>query len=94
MSIDGVWIKPTTEQAKWFNEGVDTAREIIIKLESKLAAVTADRDRLRRAAEIGREYARYSSNDYMCNQKAVLEDIAAIDAAMRGEPTTTKEPTP
>jgi len=57
MSIDGVWIKPTTEQAKWFNAGVDTAKEILRQQEAELAAVTSERDRLRRAAELGLEYA-------------------------------------
>jgi hypothetical protein len=52
MSIDGVWIKPTAEQAQWFNAGVDTAKEIILKQEKELAAVTSERDRLRKAAEI------------------------------------------
>jgi len=46
MSIDGVWIKPTAEQAKWFNEGVDTAKEILRQQEAGLAAVTAERDAL------------------------------------------------
>jgi hypothetical protein len=48
MSIDAVWLKFTAEQAKWFNEGVDTAKEILRKQEAELAAVTAERDELRR----------------------------------------------
>jgi hypothetical protein len=90
--FDGVWIKPTAEQAQWFNEGVDTAREIIIKLESKLATVTAERDALRRAAELGLEYAETE----LQHRKKVYDGypsrweldeiyVGEIKAALRGE---------
>jgi len=108
MSIDGVWIKPTAEQAKRFNEGVDTAKEIISQLEADLAAATqqvedveaqltavaAERDalhrentRLREALEVAARRFRHPT----CEWEDAAEDI---DAALRGEPTTTKETTP
>ena len=92
MSIDAVWIKPTAEQAKWFNEGVDTAKEILRKQEAELATVTAERDSLRRAAELGLEYAetelqhrKQVYNGYPSRWELDEIYVAEIKAALHGE---------
>jgi hypothetical protein len=65
---------------------------LAVELERRLAAVTAERDALRRAAEIGLEYAKgdlaqrkESFAGYPTCWVEQQRDVAFIDAALRGE---------
>ena len=82
MSIDGVWIKPTAEQAKWFNEGVDTAKAILRQQEAELAAVTTERDMLRNECREAREIVGlFARRDGMEN--AIKRAAASVDDTAR-----------
>jgi hypothetical protein len=78
MSIDAVWLKFTAEQAQWFNEGVDTAKEILRQQEADVEAMSCRID-------LGIKYLNDCLSYNTNYGKVASVDVDELTAILKGE---------
>jgi hypothetical protein len=78
MSIDVVWVRFTAKQAKWFNEGVDTAKEIILKQEADIEDMSCRID-------LGIKYLNDCLSYNTNYGKVASVDVDELTAILKGE---------